>query len=323
VSVEQQQAVAAEVFAALNSGKLELPTLPEIAIRIRETIDDPNVSAEVLVRLLSTDPSISAQIIKTANSAAFSNSNSVNDLRSAISRLGYRMLRNMVMIITMSKLFKASNPIIGQELKKLWDHSREVAANSYVLALHQKHLKPDQAMLAGLMHDLGALPLCIYADRHHPRLDQQTLDGLIRKFHTEVGAKLLEKWLFPPDVVEVVAYHENLQRMTADGRSDYIDVVAVANLMMPTTAKFVAWENVRAAERLGYSPSECRNFLSSHAEQISVVREMLGFSDSAPVAPVHAGDKTAFATSQSPITAPDEDLSNSSGLLSSLFKLFK
>lgn len=71
-------------------------------------------------------------------------------------------------------------------------------------------------MLAGLMHDPGALPLCIYADRHHPHLDQETLDGLIRKFHTEVGAKLLEKWLFPPDMVEVVAHHENLQRMTTD-----------------------------------------------------------------------------------------------------------
>lgn len=322
MSIEQQQAVAAEVFAALNSGKLELPTLPEIAIKIRETIDDPNVSAEALVRLLSTDPSISAQIIKTANSAAFSNGNQVNDLRSAISRLGYRMLRNMVMVITMSKLFKASNPIIGQELKRLWDHSREVAANSYVLALHQKHLKPDQAMLAGLMHDLGALPLCIYADRHHPRLDQETLDGLIRKFHTVVGTKLLEKWLFPPDTVEVVAHHENLQRMTADGLSDYIDVVTVANLMLPTTSKFVAWENVSATGRLGYSPSQCQNFLSSHAEQILVVREMLGFSDSPPVA-IKRSVQEVVATENSSNKLPDKNSSNTSSLLSGLFKFFK
>lgn len=133
-------------------------------------------------------------------------------------------------------------------------------------------------MLAGLMHDLGALPLCIYADRHHPHLDQETLGGLIRKYHTEVGAMLLANWHFPQEMVEIVAQHENLQRMTADGVSDYVDVVSVANLLMPTTAKFVAWENVRAAERLGYSPSQCQNFLSTHAEQISVVREMIGFS---------------------------------------------
>lgn len=323
MKIEQQQVVAAEVFAALESGRLELPTLPEMAIKIRDTIDDPNVSAEVLIRLLATDPSISAQIIKTANSAAFSNGNPVHDLRTAISRLGYRMLRNMVMIITMSKLFKAGSPIIRQELQRLWDHSREVAANSYVLALHQKHLKPDQAMLAGLMHDLGSLPLCIYADRHHPRLDQETLEGLIRKFHTEVGAKLLASWHFPSDLVEIVAQHENLQRMTEDGVADYIDVVTVANLMMPTTAKFVAWENVRAADRLGYSPSQCQNFLSTHAEQISVVREMLGFS--VPISSIvpKQTDQKSVVTERTSIAVPEENQDSASNMLSGLFKLFK
>jgi HD-like signal output (HDOD) protein len=323
MKIKQQEAVAAEVFAALAKGRLELPTLPEMALKIREAIDDPNVSAETLIRLLTTDPSISAQIIKTANSAAFSNGNPVNDLRTAISRLGYRMLRNMVMLITMSKLFKAGSPIISQELQRLWDHSREVAANSYVLALHQKHLKPDQAMLAGLVHDLGSLPLCIYADRHHPRLDKETLEGLIRKFHTEVGARLLENWLFPSEIVEIVSQHENLQRTTADGLADYIDVVAVANLMMPTTAKFVAWENVHAAKRLGYSTSQCQNFLSTHAEQISVVREMLGFSVSqAPAAPRQAAQES-IDTGSAAVAMPEENPDGTSTMLSGLFKLFK
>ncbi|ADE12017.1 HDOD domain-containing protein [Sideroxydans lithotrophicus] len=319
-NIKQQEAVAAEVFAALESGKLELPTLPDIAINIRETIEDPNVSAEKIIRLLSADPAISAQIIKTANSAAFSNGFPVNDLRSAISRLGYRMLHNLVMLITMSNLFKASSPIINQELKDLWDHSREVAANSYVLALHQKHLKPEQALLAGLVHDLGALPLCIYADHHHPRLDKETLEGLIRKFHTEVGARLLSSWHFPDNLVEIVAEHENLQRMTAGGVSDYIDVVTVANMMMPATAKFVAWENVRAIGRLGYTPAQCQNFLARHEEQLSIAREMLGF-------PRSNVPKQATATSSvvaKPIVpAPEENPDSTSGVLSGLFKLFR
>jgi HD-like signal output (HDOD) protein len=277
MSDEQFQAISNEVFTALENGRLELPTLPDIAIKIREMIDDPNVSADKLIRLLSADPVISAHIIKTANSAAFSSGSPVNDLRTAISRLGYRMLRNLVMLVTMNKLFKTGSPDISRKLKQLWDHSREVAANSYVLALHQKHLKPEQAMLAGLVHDLGALPLCMFADHHHPQLDQETLEELIRKFHSEVGSKLLYNWNFPSEIVEVVAQHENLQRQNPDGKADYIDVVTVANLMLPTTAKFVAWENVRAADSLGYTPLQCKNFLSTHAEQLSVVREMLGF----------------------------------------------
>lgn len=321
MSIEQQQAIAAEVFAALESGRLELPTLPDIALKIREMIDDPNVSADDLVRLLSTDPTISAQIIKTANSAAFSKASPAKDLRAAISRLGYRMLRNMVMLITMNNIFKAQSPVIHQKLNRLWDHSREVAANSYVLALHQKHLKPEQAMLAGLVHGLGAVPLCLFADRHHPRLDQQTLEALIRKFHPQIGTKLLESWRFPPEIVGVIGQYNHLQRSTENGTSDYTDVVTVANLMMPTTAKFVAWDNVRAVTRLGYTQSECQNFLSTHAEQLGVVREMLGFAPTTTGKATPATPTIATTTQAQPITEEKPD--SSAGMLSGLFNLFK
>jgi HD-like signal output (HDOD) protein len=320
MSQEQQQAVAAEVFAALDSGRLELPTLPDMALKIRKMIDDPNVSAEAIIRLLSTDPAISAQIIKTANSAAFSQGKPVNELRTAVSRLGYRMLHNMVMLITMSNIFKADSPVINQKLKNLWDHSREVAANSYVLALHQKHLKPEQAMLAGLVHGLGAIPICLFADRHHPRLDQETLESLIRKFHTQVGARLLGSWNFPAEIVDVIAQYKNLQRVTADGVADYIDVVTVANMMMPATAKFVAWENVHAAGRLGYSTIQCQNFLTTHAEQLSLVREMLGFARSPATV---REPSTPPPSEETPPQARSEMPENAPGVLSGLFRIFR
>lgn len=116
-----------------------------MAEKVRKLIDDPNVSADKLIHLLSTDPAISAHIVKVANNVALSGGKSVDTLRAAVSRLGYRMLRNLVMTITMSKLFHADSPAINQQLKKLWERRREVAANNCVLALHQKHLKPEQA----------------------------------------------------------------------------------------------------------------------------------------------------------------------------------
>lgn len=272
-----EQAIVAEVFAVIESGTLDLPTLPDMALKISKLIDDPNVSGDQIVNLLSSDPVICAHLIKAANSAALSNGMPVDNVRSAISRLGYRMLRNMVMTITMSKLFKVNNPLINQRLKELWEHSREVAANSYVLALQQKHLRPEQAMLAGLVHDLGALPLCMYADRLHPHLDEETLVGLIRRFGAKVGTKLLERWHFPVDLVEVVACHENLQRNNASNLADYVDIVTMANLQMQGSAKFVAWDNVNAARKLGYNMADCQNFLSTFSEQLASARSMLGF----------------------------------------------
>lgn len=274
----EQQAIIAEVLAALEGGNLDLPTLPDMARKIQDSIDDPNVSADKVVNLLSADPVISMYIIRAANSTALSNGKSVDNLRNAISRLGYRMLRSMVINITMSKLFQARSPLINRQLIKLWQHSREVAANCYVLARQQKHLKPDEAMLAGLVHDIGALPLYLYADRHHFCLDQAALEELVCKFSAAIGTRLLQSWNFPDELVDVVAGHENLQRMNNSGVADYIDVVTMANLQMPGTAKFVVWKNVSAAERLGYYAADCQNFLSNHAEQLAAAREMLGIN---------------------------------------------
>ena len=288
MSIGQQQAIADEVLSAIESGKLELPTLPDIAIKIRELIDDPNVSADQLVNLLSADPVISAHIIKAANSAAAGGLR-VDTLRAAIARLGYRMLRNLVMSVAVGNIFKASSPIIDRHLKRLWEHSRVVAANSFVLALHQKHLKPEQAMLAGMVHNLGALPLCIYANRFHPRLEQAALEELVRRFSTRVGVALLHNWHFPPEIIEVVAGYENLQRTNDSGMADYADVVTIANLQIPATAKFVAWQNISAATRLGCDPARCINFLVDYADQLNIAGEMLG-----------------LPRTQQPVSAPDE-----------------
>lgn len=279
MSKAQHLSIADEVLSAIESGKLELPTLPDVALKIRELIDDPNVSAEQLVNLLAADPVISAHIIKAANSAAAGGMR-VDTLRAAIARLGYRMLRNLVISVTVNNLFKASSPVIDQYLRRMWEHSRIVAATSFVLALKQRHLKPEQAMLAGMVHNLGALPLCIYADRFHPRLEQDALEELIRRFSTRVGVALLNNWHFPQEIIDVVAGYENLQRSNESGTADYTDVVTIANLQIPGKAKFVAWQNVSAITRIGCEPGQCTRFIEDHAEQLNIAREMLGLPKS-------------------------------------------
>lgn len=267
--------VAAEVHAALATNQLDLPTHPEIARKIQDSIDDHNVSADELVNLISACPSISMHIIRAANGKVFSDDAPVGNLRSAISRLGYRRLYNIVTNVTTNKLFLAKSPLIKQQLKKLWEHSREVAAISYVLARQHEHLKPEQAMLAGMVHDIGALPLYLYADRHPSHIDQEMLGELVRRFSAIVGTSLLQTWNFPDMMVDVIAGHENLQRTSGSNLADYVDVVTVANLQIQGAANFVAWENVLAAGRLGYSPTGCQNFLSHHADQLAEARSML------------------------------------------------
>jgi HD-like signal output (HDOD) protein len=195
-------------------------------------------------------------------------------LRPAISRLGYRALHNLVMAVTLTKLFQADSIHVSRRLKKLWEHSRQVAANSYVLASMHKHLRPDEAMLAGLVHDIGALPLYIYADRHHMHLSDDALEELSRMFGGTVGEKLLRHWNFSDELVEVIQGHEDMQRTGNQDRVDYVDIVTIANLQMPATVKFVDWSRVAVIEKLGLGIEDCQNFLQVHQEQLAKVLSM-------------------------------------------------
>ncbi len=277
----EQQSFLEEVLASIDNKELILPTLPDAALKLRKLIDDPNVSASQVVLAISSDPVISAQVIKTANSAAFYGKPPVGDVTDAVSRLGYRLLHNTVLAITVGKMFHSNNSVINKRLKSVWEHSREVASISYVIALHQKHLQPDHAMMAGLIHDIGALPVCLFAEQKGMELDAETLDSLILKCHEQVGLRLLKNWNFPQDLIDVAAEHENFHRDEGSAtKANYTDVVIVANLQERVTAKVTAWNNIAAVKKLGLTPEDCQNFLERFAEQISVMQGMLGIAKS-------------------------------------------
>jgi HD-like signal output (HDOD) protein len=275
---DKQQVIVAEVLTALEADRLDLPVLPDMAFKVRALLDDPDSSVGQFVQLISTDLTITLFIMKAANIAAFSNGQRVGNLRDAVLRLGYRMLYSMVLNITLTQLFQAHSLLINQKLKKLWERSRIVAANSYVLAQKKRHLKPEDAVLAGLVHEIGALPLYLYADRYYPEIDEETLESLISTFSAPISLKLLQSWNFPDELIDVVADKIDLRCTPRSDRADYVDVVSMANLQMQGESKVVEWRNVLAAERLGYYAGDCKNFFVNHAEQFVAIKGMLGMS---------------------------------------------
>ena len=273
----EQDYCADRIYTLIENNELTLPTLPDVATRVGNLIDDPNVSADKVVSALSSDPAITTQIIRGANSAAFAGKPQVDNIRTAVARLGYKQLRNIVLTVTMGRLLRARSPLIKKHIEKFWSHSREVAAISYVLALHQKHLNPDQAMLAGLIHDIGAIPLYSCADNELSSADEKLVDWMMREFKVPVGIRLLRAWNFPQDMIDVVAEHKDPQRASSlVPLADYPDVIAIANMLNRPSAKFAAWENMAAAQRLGMAPDDFRHFPDRFANQLAVAYDMLG-----------------------------------------------
>ncbi len=305
-----------QILAAIENDSLVLPTLPDVAVKLQELIDNPNASADQIVLTLTSDPFISAQLIKSANGAAFADKRQVDNVRGAISRLGYRQVRNLVMAITMNKLFSAKNPLINRQMKTVWEHSRAVAAVSYVLAARQPHLSPDQAMLGGLVHRIGVLPLCLHIEKHQLQFTEDALQKLLQRCSAIISTKLLQKWNFPNELVALVGDYEKLQRDSGNmPRADYTDVITLSSLLQRDEEDEILWIQVSAAQRLGLSVEDCQTFTERNAERIAAVAEMLGIS---------AGNRKQSDTPTSPpqttaLEAPAAPSDQRLGLLASFW----
>jgi HD-like signal output (HDOD) protein len=175
----------------------------------------------------------------------------------------------------MSKLLIVDKPVLKKHLAEFWDHSREVAASCYVMAKSQKHLNPDQAMLAGLIHDIGRLPLLIFIYNKNLPVDDAAMSTVIQKCSALVSERLLQLWEFPSDLTEIPRAHEDIYRETENTRASYADIVTVANMLTRATAKVVNWDNITAVKRIGLASDLYREYFERFEKDLSAARSML------------------------------------------------
>lgn len=271
---QKHQRMLDQILHAIAHEDVVLPALPGAASEILSLMDAPNASANQIMDVISGDPFISAQLVGTANGAAFADKPQARTVRVAASRLGFHQLRNLVLSIAQSRMQFPNNPVLHKRMAELAEHSREVAMVSYVLALRYPHLSPDQAMLAGLVHDIGILPLCLHIEKNHAQVTEEALDEMICQCHSAVGAALLKKWNFPQELVDVAAQHEHPNGDGGDmGRANYSDVVYLANRQNRNRNKMIDWDKSEAVQRLALNEQEYRMLLTRHADYLALVDE--------------------------------------------------
>ena len=253
--MEPEDVFVNELIEDLESGNLQLPTLPEVALRVRDVVDDENASANQIAEIIAQDAALSARLLQVANSPLYRGRQEIDRLSMVVSRLGNKLVRNLVTSQVMKQMFQATNDMVDKRLRDVWEHSVQVAAIARALAANTPGVMPDQAMLAGLLHDIGTLPILYRAEERDELLETPgLLDELILRLHTRIGGAILKHWKFPDMLVAVAAEHENLER-DHPGPADLIDVVQVANLQshMDTDhpLAIVDWSSVSAFQRLG------------------------------------------------------------------------
>lgn len=217
------------VVDALSRDQLSLPTLPDVALRVSRLCADPTVSVTRLAREIATDPATAARLMRVANSAAYG-SKSLDSLPQAVMRLGLQLTRTLVNRLVLEQLYVARTPALAQLLRASWMRSLEVAAIAAVLARGHTRLNPATAMLAGLLREIGLLPLVSLVEARPELVDRQdALDEGVMRLQARVGTHLLQAWNFPPEMAQIPTLSADLARRH-DGPADYADVVCVAAL---------------------------------------------------------------------------------------------
>lgn len=227
--------VSAEEFYSqllndIQSNQLILPTLPEVALKVRDTVESDDVTARQVAEVIGTDAALSARLIQVANSPLYRGNKPIEDIQKAVARLGFTTTRDIVTGLVMQQMFQATSEVTDSRLRSIWEHSTQVASISQVLCSQFTKLKKDLAMLAGLVHDIGVLPILVAAEDMPELLeDEAALDNIIKELHPRLGKMILESWHFLPEISAVAAEHEDLSRNSGDA-VDYVDLVQIANL---------------------------------------------------------------------------------------------
>ena len=214
------------VATAISQGTLTLPTLPDVAMKVDRLCREEDVSAAALAGEIGKDPAIAVRLMRIANSAAYGSGARIDSLFQAIVRIGFSITRRLVSGLAMEQMFNSAQPWLGQLLKDSWARSVDVAAHSQLLAAHCTELNPAVAMLAGLVHDVGVLPLIRLAETQ-PHMQREHVEPVLRNAGPRTGRLVLRAWEFPPELVEVPSECYDFAR-EHDGAPDYTDVVSAA-----------------------------------------------------------------------------------------------
>lgn len=229
-------ALALVINEKLERDLLVLPTLPNVALKIREATQDPNTNVTVMADLITQDPALSARIIKISNSAFMGRQIKVQTVAQAVTRIGLNQIKNIATALAVEQLFEAKHPLITKLMDRAWDDIVSVTATAlaaltqYQSTSKDRRLNMDTMTLAGLVHNIGFLPILAEAERN-PEVfaNQKFMDTLSHSVLSSVSTKIIAQWEFD-DMFAQISQHA-FDSQVINTHVDYIDFIRLAYLL--------------------------------------------------------------------------------------------
>jgi HD-like signal output (HDOD) protein len=207
----------------------------------------------------------------------------VETCTAAVVHLGFDVTRQLVTSFVMREVFRSPSASLKARMRALWEHSTEVAATSYVLAHVASRIDPEQALLAGLVHDIGIVPVLAYAERFPNAVaDPLQLERIISELRAQIGGMLLRKWKFGQHMITAAVEAEDWRR-DPNPDPDYCDVVLVAQLhcflggertkLVPPMVELPAFNKLSLGK---LTPQRSLKLMMKAKAQIAETRRLLG-----------------------------------------------
>jgi len=231
---EQVNAVMAELTEEIKDNKLNLLTPPDLLLQVRAFATNQDGTIEDFANLVQHDPNISGRLIKVANSALLGARVHVTTVKAAISRLGSAKVQSLVTSLVIAQNFiKSKTRGLEDYFDHIWQQSNDVAAISYVLAIKKSNVDPEQALLSGMVHNIGVLPIIlrlnqIPALKNDPKLLIQVADLVIPKLYPIAGKLILDSWNFSQEISQIALTHGQSEQ-NPDSDTTLHDIIFIAS----------------------------------------------------------------------------------------------
>lgn len=227
-----RKSIFIQIHKELAKGELTLPSLPQVSLQIKKAAANPNVDLQQLTKVAEIDPPFCGYLLQLSNSPVYRGAVDIEKVNLAIGRLGLQNTCNIAMTYAIRGLFHKNKASINHWLERIWQNSSYTAAVACVIAEHIKHhtFDPDEALLAGLLQDIGCLPL-IEKAAPYPELinEEKAMQFLFDRYAPSVGATILRKWGLSEKFIEVVINRDNWKYNPPSGVS-LTDLVLIAKL---------------------------------------------------------------------------------------------
>ena len=270
-----------QISIELATGSPELPSFPEVAMRVRQALTRDEIAVDEVVRIVSAEPSLAVRLLQLANSVALNpGAQRITTLRAAVARVGFNLARSATIAFAMSQMRRAEAwRGLQARFREIWDLSARLAATSHVLARHCQRDDADQALLAGMLNALGKLFVMTRVSRFPVLFGDASLCAEIdHVWQARAGRAVLARWELGGEVLGAACDFEQAQSRGEEAAS-LSDVLLAARYLVgvrvPAELHGAAFLASAPFARLGLDAVAAEQVLEASGAEIASLRAAL------------------------------------------------